>query len=89
MVADARQNGNIVERAYNVSHPTRVPVEPVNAAALYKKDGSLEIWAGTQDGLGSLAFCGREAGIRLNKVTFHLLPRSGPSGVACRANGTS
>lgn len=78
--ADALKNGTIVERTYNVPYLAHAPMEPVNATALYKNDGSLEVWAGTQDGLGSRAFCARVAGIHLNKVTFHLLPRGGAFG---------
>jgi isoquinoline 1-oxidoreductase beta subunit len=78
--ADALKNGTIVERTYNVPYLAHAPMEPVNATALYKNDGSLEVWAGTQDGLGSRAFCARVAGIHLNKVAFHLLPRGGAFG---------
>jgi isoquinoline 1-oxidoreductase beta subunit len=55
-------------------------MEPPNATALYKKDGTLEVWSGTQDGLGSRAFCAKAAGLSLDKVTFHLLPSGGGFG---------
>lgn len=72
--ADALKQGTVVERLYNVPYLAHAPMEPVNATALYKNDGSLEVWSGTQDGLGSRAFCAKAAGIHLDKVTFHLLP---------------
>jgi isoquinoline 1-oxidoreductase subunit beta len=77
---DALKNGTIIERLYNVPYLAHAPMEPVNATALYKSDGSLEVWAGTQDGLGSRAFCAKTAGLHLNKVTFHLLPSGGAFG---------
>jgi isoquinoline 1-oxidoreductase beta subunit len=72
--ADALKHGAVEERLYNVPYLAHAPMEPVNATALYRNDGSLEVWSGTQDGLGSRAFCAKAAGIHLDKVTFHLLP---------------
>ena len=71
--------GNI-EAVYNVPYLAHAPMEPVNATALYKDDGTLEVWAGSQDGLGSRAFCAKVASINLDKVTFHLLPIGGAFG---------
>jgi isoquinoline 1-oxidoreductase beta subunit len=78
--ADALKNGTLVERIYNVPYLAHAPMEPVNTTALYNKDGTLEVWAGTQDGLGSRAFCAKTAGVHLDKVTFHLLPSGGSFG---------
>jgi isoquinoline 1-oxidoreductase subunit beta len=78
--ADALNTGTLVERMYNVPYLAHAPMEPVNATAVYKKDGTLEVWAGTQDGLGSRAFCAKTAGLPLDKVTFHLLPSGGGYG---------
>ena len=36
----------------------------MNATALFK-DGRLEVWSGTQDGLGSRAFCAKIANLPL------------------------
>ncbi len=41
---------------------------------------AFEVWAGSQDGLGSRAFCAKIAGIPLDKVTFHLFPSGGSFG---------
>jgi isoquinoline 1-oxidoreductase subunit beta len=78
--ADALRNGAVLERLYNVPYLAHAPMEPVNATALYKQDGTLEVWSGTQDGLGSRAFCAKAAGLHLDKVTFHLLPSGGGFG---------
>jgi len=78
--AEALKGGTLVERIYNVPYLAHAPMEPVNATALYKNDGTLEVWAGTQDGLGSRVFCAKAAGIDLGKVTFHLAPSGGAFG---------
>jgi len=78
--ADALKNGTIVERLYNVPYLAHAPMEPPNATAHYKQDGTLEVWSGTQDGLGSRAFCAKVAGLSLEKVKFHLLPSGGGFG---------
>jgi isoquinoline 1-oxidoreductase subunit beta len=78
--ADALKNGALVERTYNVPYLAHAPMEPVNATAFYKNDGTLEVWASTQDGLGSRAFCAKAAGLNLDRVTFHLMPSGGGFG---------
>jgi isoquinoline 1-oxidoreductase beta subunit len=77
---EALQGATIIERLYNVPYLAHAPMEPANATALYKNDGTLEVWSGTQDGLGSRAFCAKAAGLHLDKVTFHLLPSGGGYG---------
>jgi isoquinoline 1-oxidoreductase subunit beta len=67
------------EATYQVPYLAHAPMEPMNATAFYK-DGTLEVWAGTQDGLGARAFCAKEAKLPLEKVTFHLLPMGGAFG---------
>jgi isoquinoline 1-oxidoreductase subunit beta len=69
-----------IERVYQVPYLAHAAMEPVNATALYKAEGTLEIWAGSQDGLGARAFCAKAAGLHLDKVTFHLLPSGGAFG---------
>ncbi|MEO7207845.1 MAG: molybdopterin cofactor-binding domain-containing protein [Steroidobacteraceae bacterium] len=78
--AKAVQNQALVERMYQVPYLAHAAMEPVNATALYKADGTLEVWAGSQDGLGARAFCAKIAGLHLDKVTFHLLPSGGAFG---------
>ena len=78
--ADALKNATVIESVYNVPYLAHAPMEPVNATALYKNDGTLEVWSGTQDGLGSRAFCAKAAGLKMDKVTFHLMPSGGGFG---------
>jgi isoquinoline 1-oxidoreductase beta subunit len=68
------------ECTYHVPYLAHAAMEPVNATALYRTDGTLEVWAGSQDGLGSRAFCAKTAKIPLDKVTFHLMPSGGAFG---------
>jgi isoquinoline 1-oxidoreductase beta subunit len=77
--ADALAGGHLVEATYQVPYLAHATMEPMNATALYK-DGTLEVWSGTQDGLGARAFCAETAGLPLDKVTFHLLPMGGGFG---------
>jgi isoquinoline 1-oxidoreductase beta subunit len=78
--AKALQNQAVIECVYQVPYLAHAAMEPVNATALYRAHGTLEIWAGSQDGLGARAFCAKVAGIHLDKVTFHLLPSGGAFG---------
>ena len=78
--AAALQNAAVLERLYHVPYLAHAAMEPVNATALYKTDGTLEVWAGTQDGLGGRAFCAKAAGIKIEQVTFHLLASGGAFG---------
>lgn len=77
--ADALSHGRLVEATYHVPYLAHAAMEPVNATALYK-DGALEVWAGTQDGLGSRAHCAKVAGLPMEKVAFHLQPVGGAFG---------
>ena len=78
--AETLKDGGVIERIYNVPYLAHAPMEPVNATVFYKNDGTLEVWAGTQDGLGSRAFCAKAAGLKMEKVTFHLMPSGGGYG---------
>jgi isoquinoline 1-oxidoreductase beta subunit len=77
--AEALAQGKLVEATYEVPYLSHAPMEPMNATALYK-NGALEVWSGTQDGLGARAFCARIANLAMNKVTYHLLPMGGAFG---------
>jgi len=78
--AQALQNQAAIERLYQVPYLAHAAMEPVNATALRKADGTLEIWAGSQDGLGARAFCAKTAGLHLEQVIFHLMPSGGAFG---------
>lgn len=69
----------IIQATYQVPYLAHATMEPMNATALFK-DGTLEVWSGTQDGLGSRAECAKAAGLSMDKVTFHLLPMGGGFG---------
>ena len=77
--ADALSRGRLVEATYTVPYLSHAPMEPMNATAIWK-DGALEVWSGTQDGLGARAFCAKTAGVGIDKVTYHLLPMGGGFG---------
>jgi isoquinoline 1-oxidoreductase subunit beta len=77
---EALSHGTLVERVYTVPYLAHAAMEPVNATALYTRDGHLEVWAGSQDGLGARAFCAKVAGLGMERVTFHQLPSGGAFG---------
>ncbi|MEI9886917.1 MAG: molybdopterin cofactor-binding domain-containing protein [Rhizomicrobium sp.] len=77
--ADALARGRLIEATYTVPYLSHAPMEPMNATAVWK-DGALEVWSGTQDGLGARAFCAKIAGLPMDKVTYHLLPMGGGFG---------
>lgn len=77
--ADALANGHVIEATYQVPYLAHATMEPMNATALYK-DGALEVWSGTQDGLAARAACAISANLPLEKVTFHLRPMGGGFG---------
>ena len=77
--ADALPHGRLVEATYSVPYLSHAPMEPMNATAVWR-DGALEVWSGTQDGLGARAFCAKVAGIAFDKVTYHLLAMGGGFG---------
>jgi isoquinoline 1-oxidoreductase beta subunit len=72
-------DGRIFEATYQVPYLSHAPMEPMNATALYK-DGKLEVWSGTQDGLGARAQCAKTAKLGMDDVTYHLLPMGGGFG---------
>jgi len=76
---DALAAADRIATVYNVPYLAHSPMEPMNATALFK-DGRLEVWSGTQDGLGSRAFCAKAANLPLAQVTFHLQPMGGGFG---------
>jgi len=76
---DALAPSDKLATVYTVPYLAHSPMEPMNATALFK-DGTLEVWSGTQDGLGSRAFCAKIANLPLEKVAFHLQPMGGGFG---------
>ncbi len=72
--------GHVIERLYHVPYLAHAPLEPVNATALYRPGDGLEVWAGSQDGLGARAYCAKIARMPMRQVTFHQLPIGGAFG---------
>src|SRR4029077_13981662 len=64
---------------YAVPYLAHATMEPMNATAVYR-NGKLEVWSGTQDGLGARAFIAKIASLPMDKVKFHLLPMGGGFG---------
>ncbi len=77
--ADALGGAHLIEATYTVPYLAHATMEPMNATAIFE-DGALEVWSGTQDGLGARAFIAKTANIAIEKVTFHLLPMGGGFG---------
>jgi len=77
--ADALTGARVIEATYTVPYLAHATMEPMNATAVFR-DGRLEVWSGTQDGLGARAFIAKTAKLPIEKVTFHLLPMGGGFG---------
>jgi isoquinoline 1-oxidoreductase beta subunit len=77
--AGALKTGGVVEAAYSVPYLAHATMEPMNATALFK-DGKLEVWSGTQDGLGARAHCAKVADLDLDQVSFNLMHLGGGFG---------
>lgn len=77
--AEALNGAHVIEATYTVPYLAHATMEPMNATAVFK-DGVLEVWSGTQDGLGARAFIAKTANLPMEKVTFHLLPMGGGFG---------
>jgi isoquinoline 1-oxidoreductase beta subunit len=77
--ADALKGHKVIEASYTVPYLSHAPMEPMNITALFR-DGKLEVWSGTQDGLGSRSWCAKVSGLNFKDVTFHLMPSGGAFG---------
>lgn len=71
---------HVVERLYRVPYLAHAPLEPPNATVLYTAPDRLEVWSGTQDGLGARGFCAKQAGMHLRQVVFHQMASGGAFG---------
>lgn len=72
--------GTPITATYEVPYLAHATMEPVNATAWFKSDGTLEMWSGVQDGLGARAFCAKAAGLALEQVQFHVTKLGGGFG---------
>ena len=71
--------GAVVEAEYSVPLLAHAPMEPVNCAA-WRHDGVLEVWAGTQDPLGTRALAAQAAAMDMENVTVHPFQMGGSFG---------
>jgi isoquinoline 1-oxidoreductase beta subunit len=73
-----RSAAKVIEAEYYFPLLSHAPLEPQNALAHYKSDGSLEVWSCSQT--PALAHPARGAGIDPSKVTMHLVRAGGGFG---------
>ena len=71
--------GAAVEAEYRIPFLAHAPMEPVNCAA-WHHDGLLEVWAGTQDPLGTRALAAQAAAMDMKNVTVHPFQMGGSFG---------
>ena len=71
--------GAVVEAEYSVPFLAHAPMEPVNCAA-WRHDGVLEVWAGTQDPLGTRALAAQAAAMDMENVIVHPFQMGGSFG---------
>jgi len=69
----------VIAADYRVPYLAHAAMEPVNCTA-WHKDGKLEVWVGTQDGLGTRAYCAETAGLSFDDVTLHQMAMGGSFG---------
>ncbi len=70
----------VVDAEYHYPFLAHVPMEPMNCTALYKKDGSIELWAPTQTPQGGQQTVAKMLGIPQDKVTVHITRSGGAFG---------
>ena len=71
--------GAAVEAEYRIPLLAHAPMEPMNCAA-WHHDGLLEVWAGTQDPLGTRALAAQAAAMDMKNVTVHPFQMGGSFG---------
>lgn len=70
---------------YTVPFLAHAAMEPVNSTVRVNQDGSVEMWAGLQDGLGGVATVADLLGVEMEKVTLNHVAMGGAFG---RRGGT-
>ena len=61
----------VVEAEYSSPYLSHATMEPMTSTAWFKSDGTLEVWASTQNGEASIAAASEAAGIPLEQVEVH------------------
>lgn len=74
------QAANTVTAAYSYPFISHASIEPQNCTAWYKKDGSIEIWAPTQNPEAGQKIITETLGIAKNNITLHITRSGGGFG---------
>ena len=61
----------VIEAEYSSPYVSHATMEPMTSTALFKDDGTLEVWTSTQNGEASIAAAAEAAGLPLEKVEVH------------------
>ncbi len=70
----------VVEAEYASPYLSHATMEPMTATALFKDDGTLEVWTSTQNGEASIAAAAEAAGLPLEKCEVHKMMLGGGFG---------
>ncbi|GHC63646.1 xanthine dehydrogenase family protein molybdopterin-binding subunit [Neogemmobacter tilapiae] len=63
--------GGLIEAEYRIPFLAHAAMEPLNAVAWLKADGTLEIWCGNQAPIMTRDACAAAVGLEADKVTLH------------------
>ena len=74
------QAANTVTAAYSYPFISHASIEPQNCTAWYKKDGTIEIWAPTQNPEAGQKIITETFGIAKNNITLHITRSGGGFG---------
>ncbi|MEZ5936913.1 MAG: molybdopterin cofactor-binding domain-containing protein [Hyphomonadaceae bacterium] len=80
--AQARLNdaAQVVEASYSYPFLAHAPLEPQNCTAHVKDDGSIEIWAPTQNPAQGIGMVTAATGVAADKITVHMVRCGGGFG---------
>ncbi|MFN4192725.1 MAG: molybdopterin cofactor-binding domain-containing protein [Tabrizicola sp.] len=72
--------GDVIEAEYRIPFLAHAAMEPLNATAWLKQDGTLEVWCGNQAPIMTRDACAAALRIGSDKVTLHTPPMGGGFG---------
>ncbi|MCB2067087.1 MAG: xanthine dehydrogenase family protein molybdopterin-binding subunit [Erythrobacter sp.] len=78
--AAAAGAAQVLEAEYSYPFLAHVPMEPMNCTALYRADGSIEMWAPSQTPQGGQQSVAQYLGVTPDKVTVHITRMGGGFG---------
>ncbi|HEY1746211.1 MAG TPA: molybdopterin cofactor-binding domain-containing protein [Xanthobacteraceae bacterium] len=64
--------GSVIERRFVLPHIAHAPLEPVNATASYKEDGTVEVWGSIQAVTACQEAIAKAVGVAADAVTVHV-----------------